>query len=161
MHYTVVIVFDEGGQNVLLLQKQKTGFKGIYNGVGGKVEPHETSSECAYREFNEETGLDLKHRGIELHWVCTIQPCYNCEREEECFLHFFTGTIEEGLLDLNQDRTERLKWFPLKNVLHAGVENVPFNDEGDILAGNGDLPYVTNMAHVMLFGKIEDFYAKS
>lgn len=46
---------------VLLLNRNKSGWMGCWNGVGGKLEPHEAPRVSMLREIVEETGLtDLK-----------------------------------------------------------------------------------------------------
>lgn len=48
--------------NQLLIAMKKRGFgAGLYNGVGGKVEPGETVRQCAIRECQEEIGVTPKH----------------------------------------------------------------------------------------------------
>ncbi|ODV95334.1 hypothetical protein PACTADRAFT_33906 [Pachysolen tannophilus NRRL Y-2460] len=68
LQYT--ICFVHYGDRVLLLNRQKAPWMGRWNGVGGKLEAHETSYECILREVEEETGLYLpgkdriKARGV-------------------------------------------------------------------------------------------------
>ena len=45
------------GDRVLLIEKKKGLGKGLYNGVGGKVEEGETPLEAAIRECKEEIGV--------------------------------------------------------------------------------------------------------
>jgi 8-oxo-dGTP diphosphatase len=42
---------------VLLCQRVKEPYKGLYNLVGGKIEPGEDGLDSAYRELYEETGI--------------------------------------------------------------------------------------------------------
>lgn len=47
-------------KHVLLILKDKPEWqKGLYNGLGGKIEPGETQYEAMVREFKEESGLDV------------------------------------------------------------------------------------------------------
>ena len=57
MDYTVVIVFDENEEKVLMCERAKEPFKGQRNFVGGKVEKGESLKQGAYRELYEETGI--------------------------------------------------------------------------------------------------------
>ncbi|KAI3407058.2 hypothetical protein KGF56_000146 [Candida oxycetoniae] len=65
--YTLGFVRCKENNKVLLLNREKAPWMGKWNGIGGKIEPNETSMESMRREAIEETGLDLpnfKSRGI-------------------------------------------------------------------------------------------------
>ncbi len=53
----VVVVFDQTHTKVLLCHRQKDPYKGLYNFIGGKLEPGEAGETAAYRELYEETGI--------------------------------------------------------------------------------------------------------
>lgn len=45
---------------VALIRKNRPSWQsGLWNGIGGKIEPNETSLEAMRREFREEAGLDI------------------------------------------------------------------------------------------------------
>lgn len=52
-------VFLEGYEKVLLLKKARTMHVGLWNGVGGKVEPGETIEAAMIRECDEEAKLHV------------------------------------------------------------------------------------------------------
>lgn len=54
---TLMFIVDEGGQQVLLIRKKRGLGAGKINGPGGKMDPGETSVECAIRETQEELGV--------------------------------------------------------------------------------------------------------
>jgi 8-oxo-dGTP diphosphatase len=62
---TLMFIVDEERQQVLLIRKKRGLGAGKINGPGGKMDPGETSLECAVRETQEElavTALDgVKH----------------------------------------------------------------------------------------------------
>lgn len=62
---TLMFIVDEPRQHVLLIRKKRGLGAGKINGPGGKIDPGETSAECAVRETQEElcvTALDpVKH----------------------------------------------------------------------------------------------------
>lgn len=58
--FNVVIVFDKDEKNILMCKREKEPYKGKYNLVGGKVELGEDELSAAYRELEEESGIDKK-----------------------------------------------------------------------------------------------------
>jgi 8-oxo-dGTP diphosphatase len=61
------------GDEILMLNREKSPWKGAWNGVGGKLQPHETPLECIRRELLEETGIeanlgDFEDKGL-LTWT--------------------------------------------------------------------------------------------
>lgn len=56
--YTVC--FLTRGQQVLMLLRNRPPNRGLWNGVGGKIEPGETPLESVLREVEEETGFHLE-----------------------------------------------------------------------------------------------------
>ena len=65
--YTLGFIRCEDNNKILLLNRNKPPWMGLYNGIGGKIQPNETPLECMIREANEETGLSLTHftnRGV-------------------------------------------------------------------------------------------------
>lgn len=55
--YNVVAVFSPDRQTMLMCKRAKDPYKGLYNMVGGKIEPGEDGYAAAYRELYEETGI--------------------------------------------------------------------------------------------------------
>jgi len=68
IHYVLGFAFTEDRQKVVLIRKNRgpVELHDLLNGVGGKIEPHETTYDAMSREFAEETGvqaLDWRYRG--------------------------------------------------------------------------------------------------
>jgi 8-oxo-dGTP diphosphatase len=53
----VIWVFDPSTQKVLMCKRHKEPYLGLYNLVGGKIEPDEDGLAAAYRELKEETNI--------------------------------------------------------------------------------------------------------
>ena len=53
----IIVVFNQNKSKVLMCKRKKAPFKGIYNFVGGKIEPNEDHLQAAYRELAEETNI--------------------------------------------------------------------------------------------------------
>lgn len=63
---TLMFIVDEARDQVLLIRKKRGLGAGKINGPGGKLDPGETSVECAIRETQEELGvtaLNPQHYG--------------------------------------------------------------------------------------------------
>lgn len=56
-HSNCIVVFNQEKNQVLFCKRTKEPYQGLYNFVGGKVEPGEASDSAAYRELQEETGI--------------------------------------------------------------------------------------------------------
>jgi len=101
------LCFIQRGKQILLLNRQFAPNLGLWNGVGGKIEPGETVLKSALREIKEETGMllleeQLKNKG-EVSWLV--------EGEDVGGLHIFHAVIpmdvvyptplltDEGILD--------------------------------------------------------------
>ena len=54
---TIIAVIDHTGGTMLMCRRRKNPYMGMYNLVGGKIEPGEESAHAAYRELSEETGI--------------------------------------------------------------------------------------------------------
>ena len=64
--YVVGFAFNEEADHILLIHKNHPEWqKCKLNGIGGSIEPHESSQEAMKRECLEETGLKLEwvHKG--------------------------------------------------------------------------------------------------
>lgn len=53
----IIAVLDHTGERFLMCKRRKNPYLGLYNLVGGKIEPGEESIHAAYRELFEETGI--------------------------------------------------------------------------------------------------------
>lgn len=140
--YTVCLLICEKTNRVLLIKKNKTDFRGKYNGVGGKFEADETGEMCAIREIKEETGVDVEGRLV---WLGTFHHPQDCVKHdpEGCLLYFYAASIEENEVHQPKGETEKLKWFDINHILAMPTYN-------DVLAGNGDLQFILNEAMMRL-----------
>jgi len=58
--YVCGFLFDKYRNSVVVIQKNRPEWqKGLFNGVGGKIEYGETPLQAMYREFKEEAGLKI------------------------------------------------------------------------------------------------------
>ena len=57
MKMNVIIVYNNQEDKILMCLRKKDPYKGLFNLVGGKVEPGESGLDSAYRELEEENGI--------------------------------------------------------------------------------------------------------
>ena len=102
--YNCIIVFNKTKDRALFCKRQKDPYKGLYNFVGGKVEPGEDSETAAYRELFEETGIT---RGqIRLYRLMDIRYYH-----QGFDLQMYVGKLDEDVL--LKEETNPLLWLPL------------------------------------------------
>jgi len=59
--YNVILIYNCTGDKILMCKRRKEPFRGLYNLVGGKIEPGETGPAAACREMLEETSISAEH----------------------------------------------------------------------------------------------------
>lgn len=58
-HYVLGLVFNKDQSKILLVNKKRPSWmKGMFNGIGGKIEEGELPEDAMHRESFEETGYD-------------------------------------------------------------------------------------------------------
>lgn len=125
--YNCIVVFNKNVDKILFCKRMKRPYKGLYNFVGGKVEENETSTEAAYRELYEESGIDKA--SIELiHLMDTIYY------PQEFILEIYTGVLDKDI-DLVEELNP-LEWFSVE-------EN--FADTKRF-AGDGNIAHIVRIA---------------
>lgn len=105
--YVVGFAFNEPGNNVLLILKERpTWQKGKYNGIGGHVEEGENYNNAMVREFKEECGIETN----ESDWVYYMKLS-----GDDWEVVFFYTTLKNG--DDPQSTTdETVSWVSVYNL---------------------------------------------
>ncbi|PUE67165.1 NUDIX hydrolase [Arcobacter lacus] len=106
MNYVVGIITD--GSKILLLRKNNPDWqKGLYNGVGGKVDLDETPLEAIKRGCQKEVGLEISN------WseIETIPLQSGVD-----LTYFFTVIEEEELKKAQGLEDERVEFFDINNL---------------------------------------------
>lgn len=107
MKYVVGFIFDEKKENVLLMQKCKPEWqKGLYNGIGGKMEPGERPLKAMARECLEETDLYIN----DWEQFCTLRFGV----PEIGQLHCFTAIAD--ISKAKQMEEEPISIFPVNDL---------------------------------------------
>lgn len=103
---TYVLLFDEQGENVLMV-KNKGEKSSYYTLPGGAVEQGETLKEAAIREVREETGLE-----VEIDGIFSISEAFFEERGHHVIFFTFRGKIIGGEISISMpEEIEEIIWM--------------------------------------------------
>ncbi|WP_259417698.1 NUDIX hydrolase [Bacillus toyonensis] len=100
------LCFIKRNEEILMLNREYDPVKGLWNGVGGKIEPGETPLASAIREIKEETDIDVKQNQIQfkgiVKWEDSSYPggmyVYVVELQNEV-TYDTPKKVSEGILD--------------------------------------------------------------
>ena len=81
------LCFVVKGDEILMINRNKPPFMGLWNAVGGHIEDGETPEQSAIREIKEESGIDVK--SVELQSIFT----WNYDDETG---YVFTAKLDDG-----------------------------------------------------------------
>ncbi len=134
-HLNCSVVFNKQKDKVLFCKRVKEPYKGLYNFVGGKVEPGEQSFVAAYRELQEETGIGR----ADITLFRLIDFTYY---EQDFVVEVYVGQLREDV-QLVEEKNP-LEWMPLsenfadfnrfpKNIVHIIKEALEFPLEEKII----------------------------
>jgi 8-oxo-dGTP diphosphatase len=118
--FVVGFVFDSNGWFAMIEKQRPDWQKGLWNGIGGKIEEDETPVEAMTREFFEEAGQLIPKEQWNL-------AGYMMETDQfQCFV--FTTQIE--VLNLKSMTDERIRVFPPEAIQDMGkrypcLPNIP------------------------------------
>jgi len=110
---TVCFLLDSSPPARLLLGLKKRGFgAGKFNGLGGKVLPHETPLKTIVREVEEECGLTISADGLRP--MGSIDFFFPFRREFDHHVHVFVATTWDG--ELRETEEMSPAWFTLEEI---------------------------------------------
>lgn len=103
MNYVVGFLFNESLTKVLLIEKNRPAWQaGFYNGIGGKIEATDYSSDHAMiRELREETGIELSGNGLIGGFECRLLL-----RNKESLIHVYKIIVRNALFDTWRTMTD-------------------------------------------------------
>jgi len=119
----VIWVFNPAADKVLMCKRHKNPYKGLYNLVGGKIEPTESGTNAAYRELAEETGITnitLQHLMdftyyMSVHGRCRVEVYFG-KLEHETIV---SGDEKELVwMDLTEDFFDKNRFAGEGNIGH-------------------------------------------
>ncbi|MBC5636490.1 8-oxo-dGTP diphosphatase [Ornithinibacillus sp. BX22] len=123
LHYT--IGFIRRGDEILLLNREKSSWMGSWNGVGGKLDKGESPEACILRETYEETGIVLEE--IQFKGLVT----WNVDNSYTGGMYAFVGEVPESYPYPTPIKTAEgiLDWKKVDWIFHpenTGVANLSY-----------------------------------
>ena len=110
-HYVAGFMYDQSAKKVALIKKLQPAWqKGFLNGIGGKIEEGETSTDAMCREFKEETGVETDTDEWKL--FATVH------KPDEYFVYFYFAKT---------DKVYNVKTVEAEEVVIYNVDNLPKN----------------------------------
>ncbi|MGD6888113.1 NUDIX hydrolase [Bacillus mobilis] len=104
--YKHTLCFIKRNEEILMLNREYDPVKGLWNGVGGKIEKGETPLDNAIREIKEETNIEVKYDQIRFKGIIKWEDSsyfggmyvYLIELHNE-FIYHTPKKVSEGILD--------------------------------------------------------------
>lgn len=127
----LIVVFNNELDKALFCIRAKEPYKGLYNFVGGQVEPGEDNDTAAYRELFEETGISKDD--IELDHFMDINYF-----KYENNLQVYYGILKHDIVLVEEKN--KLEWVVIDDKL---LDNSKF-------AGNYNIPHIIRQIKVYL-----------
>jgi 8-oxo-dGTP diphosphatase len=106
-----VVITKEASPRVLLIQRGYDPYKGCWAFPGGFLNMDETTEQCAIRELEEETGLQLDN-------VQQIGAYSKVDRDPRgrTITVAYLAVIDEAKDVTGQDDAAKAEWFPLAEL---------------------------------------------
>ena len=107
----VVFAYNGGQLNVLLIERGNDPYKGFWAFPGGFMNMDETAEECALRELNEETGLEISH----IHEIGSFSTVDRDPRGRVVTIAFYT-LLKQKAEVLGGDDAAKARWWAVDEV---------------------------------------------
>lgn len=127
----LIVVFNKNMDKVLFCIRAKEPYKGMYNFVGGKVEPNESNDDAAYRELFEETGISKDDIALD-HFMDLNYFKYGNN------LQVYYGILDHDVTLVEEKN--KLEWVTINDEL---LNNEKF-------AGNYNIPHIIKQIETYL-----------
>lgn len=88
--YNCIVIYSKDKKHLLFCKRISNPYKGLLNFVGGKIEVGEDGFKAAYRELEEETGIDKEN--VKLHHMMDFRY-YN----QDCYVEVYVGYLEQDI----------------------------------------------------------------
>ena len=127
----LIVVFNKNMDKSLFCIRAKEPYKGMYNFVGGQVEPGEDNDTAAYRELLEETGISKDD--IELDHFMDLNYF-----KYENNIQVYYGILKHDVTLVEEKN--KLEWLPIDDRL---LDN-------EKMGGNYNIPHIIRQIKVYL-----------
>ena len=106
-----IVITREAEPKVLLIQRGSEPFKGRWAFPGGFMNMDETTEQCAIRELEEETGLQVNN-------VIQIEAYSKVDRDPRgrTVTIAYLAILDRPLTVIGQDDAAKAEWWPLSNL---------------------------------------------
>jgi 8-oxo-dGTP diphosphatase len=117
--YTVCFIRHEN--KILLLNREKAPIMGVWNGVGGKIEPEESPEQAAFREVWEETGIHLDK------FLSQGVVTWETSEDQLDGIHVFLGELDKSFIYHTPQKTREgiLDWKTIDWILDPNNLGIP------------------------------------
>ena len=103
-----VVITRESEPKVLLIQRGNEPFKGCWAFPGGFMDMDETTEQCAIRELEEETGLEV----LGLQQIGAYSKVNRDPRGRTVTVAYLVR-VDTAVAVIGQDDAAKAEWFPL------------------------------------------------
>lgn len=137
---TLAYVLDVENRTVLMVHRNARSddqHLGKWNGLGGKIEPHEDAAASVRRELTEEAGIDILSMSLRgtVSW-----PGFG-PHGEDWFGLIFLVTKWRGEPPTSNPEGD-LHWIPLERILRACSSNLEESSAADLPMWEGDRYFI-------------------
>lgn len=118
--YNIIMVYNKDLDRLLMCKRRKDPYMGLYNLVGGKIDPGEEGFAAAYRELYEETGISKED--IQLKHLMDFRYYY-----QQCYVEVYVGKLNKEVMLVEE--VHALFWSDLDHdffdmSIYAGEGNI-------------------------------------
>ena len=103
-----IVITKEANAKVLLIQRGDEPYKGCWAFPGGFMNMDETTEQCAIRELEEETGLEVN----EVHQIGAYSKVDRDPRGRTITVAYL-AIIEKPVSVVGQDDAAKAEWWPI------------------------------------------------
>ena len=113
-----VVMTNEPQPKVLLIQRGADPFKGAWAFPGGFMNMDETTEQCAIRELEEETGLNV----TTVHQIGAYSKVDRDPRGRTITVAYL-AIIDSPKKVIGQDDAAKAEWFPITELPHLAFDH--------------------------------------
>lgn len=132
MEFIYTLAFIKRGNQILVMNRLKQPWKGMWNGIGGKREVNESPLNCILREIKEEANIDVSHNWIKDKGLCTWNDDFSAQ---DSGLHLFFVELPNEFI------------YPTPFIMNEGIidwKDIEWLNDIDNLGVAYNIPYFLN-----------------